>query len=74
MNRTRTAVAIASDPGGTTSGPGLQALCDGFGFAQAELARQMKVVRERVTTSACPGAVPRVAEQPHVDALKAVAA
>ena len=67
-------MAIAGDPDSITTGPGLQALRDGFGLTQAELARQMEVVRERVATIESQAAVPMLAPQQCFDAREALAA
>ena len=67
-------MATAGDHRTLTTSPRLQALRDGFGLAQAELARPMKVVRRRVVTIESQAAVPIVAAQQCLDAPEALAA
>ncbi len=67
-------MAIASDPDGIITGPGLMALRDSLGLTQAGLARQMRVVRQRVATIESQAAVSIVAAQRYLDALEALTA
>lgn len=67
-------MAIASDPDSLTTGPGLQALHDGFGLRQPELARKKKVVRRRVATIESQAAAPTVAAHRYLDALEGLGA
>jgi DNA-binding transcriptional regulator YiaG len=65
-------VAIAGDPDSLTTGPRLQALRDGFRLTQAELAREMGVVRQRVATIESQAVVPTAAAERYLRALGAI--
>lgn len=68
-------MAIAGDPDSIITGPTLQALRKAFSpsLTQAELARQMRVVRQRVATIESQAAVPAVSADRYVQALEVIA-
>lgn len=65
-------MATANEPGSLFTGPRLQALREGLRLTQAELARQMGVVRQRVATIESQAVVPAVAAERYVQALDVI--